>query len=139
MPFEIYKRGQGRAARTVAAAGLLGLGAFGCTALRNFVVAYPAWRQAYRIGGLAVEPALVVPAVLFVAAAAGTAWVVGRWRRIIDFLILTESELRKVSWPSREDLRHQTVIVLVVCVIFGILICFADIFLKKVFGWLGLY
>ena len=42
------------------------------------------------------------------------------------------NELRKVSWPSREDVRHLTVVVVVVTLILGAILGAIDIG----FGWL---
>ena len=50
--------------------------------------------------------------------------------RAVDFLIATESELRKVSWPSRPDLLRQTVVVLTTVAIFTAVILVADVFLS---------
>jgi len=43
-----------------------------------------------------------------------------------DFLIETETELRKVSWPSREELTGSTFVVIFVTVVLGVYIVFVD-------------
>jgi preprotein translocase subunit SecE len=42
------------------------------------------------------------------------------------------SELRKVTWPTRGETMHLTVVVIIVSILFGILLGSADLF----FSWL---
>ena len=42
------------------------------------------------------------------------------------------SELRKVTWPTRQETAHLTLVVLVVSILFGIVLGSADLF----FNWL---
>ena len=44
----------------------------------------------------------------------------------VDFLIETEVELKKVSWPSREELTGSTFVVIFVTIILGIYIVGVD-------------
>lgn len=44
----------------------------------------------------------------------------------VDFLIETEAELKKVSWPSREELTGSTFVVIFVTIILGIYIVGVD-------------
>jgi preprotein translocase subunit SecE len=71
----------------------------------------------------------VIVAGLFYFLALGALYLVNA-PRAVDFLIATESELRKVSWPSRPDLLRQTVVVLTTVAIFTVVILVADIFLS---------
>jgi len=129
MTFEIYKKGQGNVARMVTGIGALALAGFGCVALRNYI-ASPTWR--WHFGALSLEPGVVIAFIIFLACAALVAWqaLTGRW--IVDFVILTEAELRKVSWPTRRDLYQQTVVVIVVSIMLGVMILIADLIFSKV-------
>ena len=138
MALELYKRGQGSAARIVTAVGLIALAAFGANALREFILGYTAGETAWAVGPVQLRPDLVAAVVVFLGAAGAIGWVVSGCRRVVDFLILTEGELRKVSWPSRRDLWHQTVVVIVVSVFFGIFILICDLILMKAVQLFGL-
>jgi preprotein translocase subunit SecE len=48
------------------------------------------------------------------------------------FLMDIISELRKVTWPSRQDTLHMAVVVVIVTIIFGAILGAIDI----AFGWL---
>ncbi|HRU06126.1 MAG TPA: preprotein translocase subunit SecE [Candidatus Brocadiia bacterium] len=117
--FEIYKPGQGVYAR-LAVVVMLGLVAlFG---LYELYGAIEAW-EAEVVWGLQWK-ALIV-AILAVAAGVGIA-LLANAHRPVDFLIVTEAELRKVSWPTARQLRQQTIIVLVTMFLLGLVIFLAD-------------
>jgi preprotein translocase subunit SecE len=48
------------------------------------------------------------------------------WPRYADFLITTESEMNKVSWPSRQEVKTSTVVVLVLSVFLAIFLSTVD-------------
>ena len=117
--FEVYKQGQGTYSRAAVAALLGLLTAFGAFEL---YAAMDAWEA--KIGGV-VPWKLAVSGVVAAACAFGILVAVNG-RKTVDFLIVTEAELRKVSWPTRRQLRQQTLVVIVVAVIFGVAIQIAD-------------
>jgi preprotein translocase SecE subunit len=47
--------------------------------------------------------------------------------RFADFLIATESEMKKVSWPTREELLGSTAVVIATVVILAVIIWLADL------------
>jgi preprotein translocase SecE subunit len=49
----------------------------------------------------------------------GLGWIDGKTHRVVDLLIDTEAELKKVSWPDRDDLANSTTAVLVFIVLLG--------------------
>jgi preprotein translocase subunit SecE len=118
--FEIYKRGQGTTARWITAGGLGGLAAFGAFELRESLSGNYPTGPAATLGG----------AVLFVAAAAAIAWLIN-WPRFVDYLIMSEAELRKVSWPTRDELKRQTTVVIFTLVAFAFILLLSDM----IFGW----
>lgn len=47
-----------------------------------------------------------------------------------------KAELRKVIWPSRSQLINNTISVLVICLIIGIIIWVSDALFSLVTGWI---
>ncbi len=67
-------------------------------------------------------------AVVFLAVMAGLLyWVVGLNRRINDFFIATDGEMKKVSWSSRRDVIRSTKVVIVLTVLLGTFLCITDV------------
>ena len=56
-----------------------------------------------------------------------------KWfKRIIPFLKDVRAELRKVTWPSRNEVHSTTIVVILATIFFGFYLFFMDI----VFSWL---
>jgi preprotein translocase subunit SecE len=47
-------------------------------------------------------------------------------KKIVDFFVDIVKEMKKVTWPKKDELRESTVIVIVSCLIFSIFIYFID-------------
>ena len=47
-------------------------------------------------------------------------------RRLIRFLREVRSELKRVSWPSKDDVRESTAVVIVVVIILAVFIGLVD-------------
>ncbi|MFQ5349945.1 MAG: preprotein translocase subunit SecE [Thermoanaerobaculia bacterium] len=60
----------------------------------------------------------------------------GTLGRMRSFLTETRSEMKKVTFPSREEVVGTTVVVLVASVIFAIYLWIADQIILQVFGWI---
>ncbi len=58
-------------------------------------------------------------------------------RKWIDLLIDTEGELRKVSWPTRDDLVNSTTAVLVSIVLLGVFLVGMDYLVSWVMSIVG--
>ncbi len=56
--------------------------------------------------------------------------------RVSEFLIDTESEMRKVSWPSRGEVADSSLVVIIVIIAMGVYLFAADIVLDKFIRWL---
>ena len=73
---------------------------------------------------------LIISAVLVLAAtAAFVVWrepVVAFGQRSAAFMRDVRSEMRKVSWPSWDDLRRSTLVITVIVIILGVLIGLMD-------------
>lgn len=52
---------------------------------------------------------------------------------VADFLISAETELRRVNWPSRQEVFAATAVVVVVVVILAGLLGFSDLLLQVLF------
>jgi preprotein translocase subunit SecE len=60
----------------------------------------------------------------------------GHWARGLAFLSEVRSEMRKVSFPTREEVIGTTIVVIVTSVIFAIYLWIADFLIQK--GYVGL-
>ena len=134
MALQLYKPGQGRYVR---------LGTAGATGLVALVLAYYVYTLlAAHLPGVkefAYRPYVMygVPAVLFAA----VALVVAKYLndpRAADFLIATESEMKKVSWSSKAELIGSTMVVIVTVILLALFIYVADttvvVTLERVLG-----
>ncbi|MHB8095748.1 MAG: preprotein translocase subunit SecE [Candidatus Aminicenantales bacterium] len=55
-----------------------------------------------------------------------------RWyRRFINFLKETRAELKKVTWPSKNEVYSTTIVVIIATVFFGFYLFFVDV----TFSW----
>ena len=126
--FEIYKKGQGVAARWMTAAVLGALSAFGSYELREFLSGKLVDKTTAREYLLlnAVPWSLPIAALVFLAAMIGVALAVNS-KKFVDYLIASETELRKVAWPKRDELKRQTVVVIVTMLLFAVLLFVADV------------
>jgi len=124
---EVYKKGQGTTARAIAAASMLGLGVFGCYELMKWLSeSQRLLALKLNLGVVALPAPVLISAGAFVVVAILAAVLVNN-RRFVDYLINSEAELRKVSWPTRAELKRQTVVVLVTMIAFGVLLLLADL------------
>ena len=127
--FEVYKKGQGVKSRLVAVITLVAFIGFGCYALWGALGGY--MTSALAVGGLSVPLSALIPAALFVALVLLALYILNR-SRIVDFLINTEGELRKVAWPSRDDVMRQAIVVIATVMILAVIIFMFDIVFSKV-------
>jgi preprotein translocase SecE subunit len=80
-----------------------------------------------------ISRALVLAVLFFVAAAAGTWWLVN-WPRFVDFLTDTESEMTKVSWSSKKEVIGSSLVVIATVIILGVWILVVDLVLSAPWG-----
>lgn len=132
--FQPYKKTAGTPTR-------IGMFVFGCLwSLFGAVGFYSFVMQGYMREiseqGLGLGPKLTVGvlcgAVVFVAGSILTWWLCN-YPRFIDFIIDTEGEMKKVSWPSRDDLIRSTLIVLIFIAVFAGFMFGADQLILLVF------
>jgi len=60
----------------------------------------------------------------------------GTFNRMRSFLTETRSEMKKVTFPSREEVVGTTIVVLVASVIFAIYLWVADLVILQAFEWI---
>ncbi len=128
---EIYKKGQGTAARALSAVTLGAFAVFGCTALYDQLSSYGwATDAGVSLGGALLTWNVIICAVFILAGAVLVAMLLN-YKRFVDYLINSETELRKVSWPTRPELKRQATVVIVTLALFGFLLFVVDM----VFGY----
>ena len=127
--WKIYKEGQGKWAR-VLVVSTVALGA---------VYAVVALHEALPSRGLSTVPILnftydyryLIEGPILIGALAFAVWLFNH-PPAADFLIDTETELRKVTWPSRKEEVNNSIVVVVTVVIIGAFILTLDLVLSLV-------
>lgn len=126
--FTIYKPGQGKWLRwgTAASAALVAAsGAIWLFVFQGNVAALPSlWKVA-------------VVSLWVVLCAWVTFWFVNS-ARYGEFLIMTESEMRKVTWPSRREVINSVKIVILLTCLLGLLLYLVDGGFIALFQWMGI-
>ena len=62
--------------------------------------------------------------------------ITGTFNRMRSFLTETRSEMKKVTFPSREEVVGTTIVVLVASVIFAFYLWVADLVILQAFEWI---
>jgi preprotein translocase SecE subunit len=65
-------------------------------------------------------------------------WALALNRRVCDFLIATEGEMKKVNWTSRKEIIGSTKVVIFVLLAMGALLFVVDVFFMLFFNWIGI-
>ena len=120
---EIYKRGQGKHTRILTFVGAMGTVLIGAVVLSGKLDGYELTRPPLVRFGL--------PTVVVLAAGLLLFWFVNR-PKSADFLIATESEMKKVSWSSKKEIVGSTKVVIVFTFILAALLFTVDV----AFAWL---
>ncbi len=88
-----------------------------------------------------------IPAVNWGFVISAIAFVYGLWAlyRVVvnhparaDFLIETETELRKVAWPTRRDYVGSSIVVIVIVALLSLYLTAVDVTLNRLMMWLGI-
>ena len=117
MPFGLYKQDQGRWSRGIAAAGLTALGLWGALKTHD-------WMENYTGAG-SFYAGWWIPG-LILAAFASLAFYVSNRPKVADFIIETETEMKKVTWPTYREVLGATAVVIVVVIILGVFLFGVD-------------
>jgi preprotein translocase subunit SecE len=134
MSVELYKPGQGMAARWTAG-GLLALMAlFGAHSLYVTLETHEWWiKSLAQIPWveLDVTVGFVASAAVFMLACALIFVFAMNRAKSADFLIEVDSELRKVSWPPKREYVGSSVVVIVSVVVLGLFLFFVDVLFRR--------
>ncbi len=125
MALSIYKKGQGTAARGVAAVAVVLLGLW---AAHQMWFTTAGWPLVARVVATAVVAGLfgVLPLCLIMF-----------HQPVAEMLIETQQEMRKVAWSTREEVIGSTVVVIVTVVLLSLFIFATDwvvLWLARLFG-----
>lgn len=148
MALELYKPNQGVYARAVTGVSGGIMAVFGAYQLQQALIDLPPlwpgarfvvelnWGLVIALAAFAVLGGLV--ALVVTGAALGIKKFDRLSKASVDFLIETESELKKVSWPNREELTGSTFIVVFVTIILGLYIVGVDFVVSSVMRNFGI-
>ena len=131
MAVGIYKQGQGYWVRLMSAIG------FGLLSLMG--VAW-LWDQVNGIQIGDIEPVFVSAAVtIIVMLASGSIgyYLIGRKPRMVDFMIATEGEMKKVNWSTRREVVGSTILVILLTLFIALFCQVADLGFSAFFQWAG--
>ena len=131
MAVGIYKQGQGYWVRLMSAIG------FGLLSLMG--VAW-LWDQVNGIQIGDIEPVFVSAAVtIIVMLACGSIgyYLIGRKPRMVDFMIATEGEMKKVNWSTRREVVGSTILVILLTLFIALFCQIADLGFSAFFQWAG--
>ena len=133
MAITIYKKGQAALTRYSAAGVCAALLAWGCYSLFKAIY-LPGWprHSFFEVPGVGLDitPALLIAVAVFAASAFAVFLIMNR-PTTSDLLIDTEQEMRKVSWPTRQEAWNSSVIVIVTVAVFTVLLFVFDVILNK--------
>jgi preprotein translocase subunit SecE len=120
----VYKPNQGRIVRQVTALAVW------------LIVALGVWRLYATLGDAEYNNGVTVgiPAFLLLAGL----WIGYRlvnWPRFADFLVAVEAEMKKVTWPSRAEVKRASVVVVVTIAILAISLFLFDLFWQAFFDF----
>ncbi len=125
----VYKSGQGYWTRLLSAvgAGVLLLG--GAAWLWRELEVLRSENAIYIRAGIVVG--------LLMALGGLVCWVFNK-PRVVDFMIATESEMKKVNWPSRREIIGSTWIVICGTLLIAFLLFAVDLLFAKLFSGIGI-
>jgi len=130
MALGLYKRGQGVWSRGIAAGGFAALGIWGALQTYRWMetLTHP---KAYYAG-------YWVPGIILVTLL-GSAYFITNGIRTADYLIETEIEMRKVTWPTSREVLVATGVVIVIVILLGVYLFLVDRFVvQKFFQLIGI-
>ena len=123
--FGIYKPNQGRMVRQFTFFAIAILAAFGCITLAN--ERFIPFAQSIKVG---------VPLGIWLF----FCWIAFRLVNIpkfADFLVSVESELEKVTWPTRNEVVQATIVVLCTMFFLGLFLFLIDLLWTWLFSFIG--
>ena len=131
MSVGIYKQGQGYWVRLMSAIGLGLLVMMGVVWL---------WDQLSGVQIGDVEPVYIQGgiAVITVAICGLIGYhLIGRKPKLVEFMIATEGEMRKVNWSTRREVVGSTILVILLTLFIALFCQVADLGFSSFFQWAG--
>ncbi len=133
---KVYKEDQGRLARMAAFWSLTLFVLFGCTFLYGILIQYDSMATEITESRIPIVSVDLNWAFLisFSVFAVGVVLLL-RWQqrpKVADLLIDTEAELRKVIWPTGQEVMNSSMVVLVCVLLIGAFLALADLFLARI-------
>jgi preprotein translocase subunit SecE len=130
--FHIYKSGQGYWTRMGSAAGAL---------LLILLICHFFWDQVrprfdYLIAREHMKISLAIVAALFIGLSLLTWWIMNIASNV-DFLIATDSEMKKVNWTSKKELIGSTKVVIVFMLVIAGFLFVVDLVFHYLFFFMG--
>lgn len=125
----VYKPGQGKWVRWGTAVTVLLMAGFGIHWIVKRIPPINTLHSGIQAG---IAVVLSIAAILFAL------WLINRPKQA-EFMILTESEMRKVSWPSRQTVSGSTKVVIFLTLLFAALLFLVDLAFLGIFHWMKLY
>lgn len=148
--FETYRKGQGLYSRIAVGVALGMLSLFASVSLYNLLIDLPNIAENAKVPLVDIDLTwgLICAFVLFVflgfficvfiaGLETGIKPLDAGSKRTVEFLIDTQGELQKVSWPTRYELVGSTAVVIVSVVVIGIFILGVDWFVSAVMEYIG--
>lgn len=124
--FDVYKPGQGYHTRV--GSGFV-FGAMVCWG------AYALYEKLDLLNQKTLQ--VFIPVGVIIALGLFGYWVLALNRKVCDFLIATEGEMKKVNWTSRSEIIGSTKVVIFMVLAMSIMLFVVDLFFMTVFGWAG--
>ena len=131
MSVGIYKQGQGYWVRLMSAIG------FGLLVMMGVVWL---WDQLSGVQIGDVEPVYIQggTAVITVAICGLIGYhLIGRKPKLVEFMIATEGEMRKVNWSTRREVVGSTILVILLTLFIALFCQVADLGFSAFFQWAG--
>tara|TARA_B100001964_G_C13836487_1_gene423888 strand:- start:135 stop:545 length:411 start_codon:yes stop_codon:yes gene_type:complete len=131
MSIGIYKQGQGYWVRLMSSIG------FGLLVMMGVVWLWDQLSGA-QIGN--IEPVYVqggVAIIVVVICGLIGFHLVGRKPKLVDFMIATEGEMRKVNWSTKREIVGSTILVILLTLFIAIFCQIADLGFSAFFQWAG--
>jgi len=129
----IYKRQSAKRSRLALLGGLEALGAFGATWLYGVIGET----------GKAFHPIALnwgqVAAIIFFVAWSAAVFILLNHPRFVDFLVETEAELGKVTWPGRSEFVGATAVVIVTTLVMAVCLFLLDALNVRFLEWIRVY
>lgn len=146
----VYKKGQGIYSRIVVGIALGVLGLFASISLHNALLDLPNVAQNTKVPlvGIGLTWGLISSFALFAVLGfliyifvagmeTGVKPLDDSGKRVVEFLIETQGELQKVSWPTKYELVGSTAVVIISVVVIGVFVLGVDWFVSLIMEYVG--